>query len=146
MTNSRKILTATLIAGTLDIGMAITETLLKGRDPLGMLAGIAGGPIPGAGKWGLAGSAIGLLVHYAIMAVIVTVFVLARERIALVRNHTLLAAALYGVGVWLVMYGVVLHFRFGVPFPSADPVEIAKQLFAHVVLVGLVIGLVARRA
>ncbi|MCW3845751.1 hypothetical protein OF829_00760 [Sphingomonas sp. LB-2] len=142
---SQKIVTATLIAGTLDIAMAITETLMKGKDPLGMLAGIASGPIPGAGTWGLAGSAIGLLVHFAIMAVIATVFILVRERSALIRNHTLLAAALYGVGVWAVMYGVVLHQRFGVPFPAADSFAIAKQLFAHVVLVGLPIGWVAKR-
>jgi hypothetical protein len=43
------------------------------------------------------------------------------------------------------MYGLVLPLRFGAPFPSADRLEIAKQLFAHVVLVGLVIGLVAKR-
>ena len=143
--NTQKIVTATLIAGTLDIGMAITETLLKGKDPLAMLGGLASGPFPGAAGWGLAGSALGLVVHFAIMAVIVAVFIAARDRIALIRNHTLLAAALYGVGVWLVMYGVVLHQRFGVPFPSSEPVEIAKQLFAHVVLVGLPIGWVAKR-
>jgi hypothetical protein len=143
--NARKILTGTLIAGTLDIAMAIIETLLKGRDPLAMLGGLASGPFPGAAKLGLAGSALGLLVHFAIMAVMVTVFVLVRDRVPLVRNHTLIAAALYGVGLWLVMYGLVLPLRFGAPFPSADRLEIAKQLFAHVVLVGLVIGLVAKR-
>ena len=143
--NARKILTATLVAGTLDIAMAIIETLLKGRDPLAMLGGLASGPFPGAAKLGLAGSALGLLVHYAIMAVMVSIFILARDRSALVRNHTLIAAALYGIGLWLVMYGLVLPLRFGAPFPSADPVEIAKQLFAHVVLVGLAIGLVAKR-
>jgi hypothetical protein len=143
--NMRKILAGTLIAGTLDFAMAIIETLLKGKDPLAMLGGLASGPFPGAARLGLAGSALGLLVHYAIMAVMVTIFIVARDRVTLIRNHTLVAAALYGVGLWLVMYGVVLHFRFGVPFPSPDPVEIAKQLFAHVVLVGLAIGLVAKR-
>jgi hypothetical protein len=43
------------------------------------------------------------------------------------------------------MYGLVLPLRFGAPFPSASPVAIAKQLFAHIVLVGLTIGLVVRR-
>ena len=57
----------------------------------------------------------------------------------------MIAAALYGVGLWLVMYGLVLPLRFGVPFPSPNPPALAKQLFAHVVLVGLTIGLVARR-
>jgi hypothetical protein len=141
----RKIAVATLIAGTLDIAMAMIGTASAGKPITGMLRGLASGPFPGAGEWGTAGALAGLLVHFAIMAVIATVFILAREKIALVRRHTLLAAAAYGVGVWLVMYGVVLPLRFGAPFPSAQPVEIAKQLFAHVVLVGLAIGLVAKR-
>ena len=141
----RRILAGTLIAGTLDIGMALVDTLAGERSPAAMLAGLASGPFPGANNLGLVGSALGLLVHYAIMAVIVAVFVEARERIAPIRAHTLAASALYGLGVWLVMYGLVLQIRFHVPVPSHDPVEIAKQLFAHVVLVGLAIGWVARR-
>jgi hypothetical protein len=43
------------------------------------------------------------------------------------------------------MYGLVLPLRFGMPFPSPQPMAIAKQLFAHVLLVGLTFGLVARR-
>jgi len=39
----------------------------------------------------------------------------------------------------------VLPLRFGMSFPSPKPEAIAKQLFAHVVLVGLTFGLVARR-
>lgn len=141
----RRIAVATAVAGVLDIGMAIIETALKGRPVDGMLRTVASGPFPGARDWGLAGAAAGLLVHFAIMAVMAAVFMYARERIAFVRANPLLAGAAYGVVLWLVMYGLVLNLRFGVPFPSAEPVEIAKQLFAHVVLVGLVFGVVARR-
>ena len=140
-----RILLATAIAGTLDIGMAAIETARADKPVGNMLRGLASGPFPPATDWGRAGAVLGLGIHYAIMAVMVTVFLLARDRIALVRAHTLIAAALYGVGLWLVMYGLVLPLRFGAPFPSANPVAIAKQLFAHVVLVGLTIGLVARR-
>jgi hypothetical protein len=73
-------------------------------------------------------------------------FLIARERIALVRRHTIGSALLYGMILWLVMYGLVLPLRFGMPFPSPKPTAIAKQLFAHVVLVGLTFGLVAKRA
>lgn len=141
----RRIAIATLVAGTLDIGMAAITTALAGKPVTGMLRSVASGPFPDAIHWGAAGALVGLLVHFAIMAVMATLFMLARERIALIRAHTLAAAAAYGVILWLVMYGLVLHLRFGMTFPSAQPVEIAKQLFAHVVLVGLVIGLVARK-
>jgi len=75
----------------------------------------------------------------------VAAFLIARERIAIVKRHTILAALAYGVILWLVMYGLVLPWRFGMPFPSPKPAAIAKQLFAHVVLVGLTFGLVAKR-
>ncbi len=141
----KRIAIGTALAGTLDIAMAIAGTLAAGHSPVAMLGGLASGPFPGADALGLPGAALGLLVHYAIMAVMVAVFVLARDRIAAVRAHTVIAAALYGVVLWLVMYGAVLPLRFHSHFPSANPVEIAKQLFAHVILVGMSIAWVARK-
>jgi len=141
----QRILLATLIAGTLDIGMAMIETARAGKPIGGMLRGLASGPLPGAADWGAAGAVTGLVVHYAIMGVMAAVFLIARDRVALVRRHTVAAALLYGVILWLVMYGLVLPLRFGMPFPSPKPTAIAKQLFAHVVLVGLTFGLVAKR-
>lgn len=138
------ILVATLAAGTLDIAMAAVDTLFAGRPVTGMLRAVASGPFPGAREWGAVGAAAGLLVHFAIMTAMVSVFMLAYAHLAWVRAYPLLAGAGYGLGLWLVMYGVVLPLRFGAAFPSADPLEIAKQLFAHVVLVGIVLGLVAR--
>ena len=139
-----RILTATLTAGTLDIAWAAADTLLAGRPVAGMLRAVASGPFPDASQWGAAGAATGLLINFVIMAAMAAIFMLAHARLASVRAHPLLAGAAYGVGLWLVMYGLVLPLRFGAPFPSSEPVEIAKQLFAHVVLVGLVFGLVAR--
>jgi hypothetical protein len=95
---------------------------------------------------GIAGAALGLLVHFAIMAVMAAIFISAWKRIAVIRAQPVAAGAAYGVVLWLVMYGIVLPLRFGASFPSADPIAIAKQLFAHVVLVGLTFGLVARAA
>jgi hypothetical protein len=141
----KTILLATAIAGTLDIGMAAIETARHGKAVADMLRSVASGPFPAATGWGVGGVALGLAVHYAIMAVMVTVFVLARDRIGWIRARTLVAATLYGVVLWLVMYGLVLPLRFGAPFPSQDAIALAKQLFAHVVLVGLTIGLIARR-
>jgi len=140
----RRILAATLIAGALDIAMAAIDTASAGQPVAGMLRSLASGPLPAARGWGAAGAATGLLVHFAIMAVMAAVFMLAHARIAWLRAHPLLAGAAYGVGLWLVMYGVVLPLRFGATFPSAEPLEIAKQLFAHIVLVGLVFGAIAR--
>lgn len=142
----RRILLATAIAGTLDIGFAAIQTAMAGKPVGDMLRGLASGPFPSAETWGAGGAAAGLLVHYAIMAVMAAVFVIARDRIALVKRYTIAAAVAYGVILWLVMYGLVLPLRFGMPFPSPKPKAIAFQLFAHVILVGLTFGLVAERS
>jgi len=141
----RRLVLATAIAGTLDMGMAVIETVHAGKPIGAMLRGVASGPFPAATDWGRGGAVLGLLIHYAIMAVMAAIFLIARDRIAIVRRHTILAALAYGVILWLVMYGLVLPLRFGMPFPSPQPMAIAKQLFAHVLLVGLTFGLVARR-
>jgi len=141
----RRLVLATAIAGTLDMGMAAIETVRAGKPIGGMLRGVASGPFPAATDWGRGGAVLGLLTHYAIMAVMAAIFLIARDRIAVIRRHTIVAALVYGVILWLVMYGLVLPLRFGMPFPSPQPMAIAKQLFAHVLLVGLTFGLVARR-
>jgi len=141
----QRILLATAIAGTLDMGMAMIETARAGKPIGGMLRSLASGPFPPATDWGAGGAGVGLAVHYAIMALMAALFLIARERIAIVKRHTILAALAYGVILWLVMYGLVLPLRFGMSFPSPKPAAIAKQLFAHVVLVGLTFGLVAKR-
>lgn len=138
----RTVALATFIAGTLDITMAAVDASMKGGNATGMLRSVASGPFPGAGDWGAPGAAAGLGVHFAIMAAMATVFALASRHLSIVRARPLLAGAVYGFALWLLMYGVVLPIRFGAPFPSPDPVEIAKELFAHVVLVGMTISLV----
>jgi len=140
----RTIIRATLVAGTLDILMAITDTSLAGRSITGMFRSIASGPFGDGMRESSAGAPVGLLVHFAIMAVIAAVYVLAARRIASLARYWWIAGPIYGVGVWLVMYGIVLPARFGGSLPT-EPATIAKGLFAHCVLVGLPIAWIAAR-
>jgi hypothetical protein len=142
---TRTILWATLVAGTLDILMAIVDATLSGGSVTGMFRSIASGPFGDGMRESTMGVPLGLLVHFAIMAVIAAVYVLAARRIpALVRNWWI-AGLIYGFGVWLVMYGIVLPTRFGGSLPT-EPVAIFKGLFAHCVLVGLPIAWITARA
>ena len=97
MTALRRTALATAVAGTLDIGFAAINTAAAGKPVTGMLRSVASGPFPDAVHWGTAGALTGLAVHFAIMAVMAAVFVIAYDRMAWVRRNTLLAAALYGV-------------------------------------------------
>lgn len=141
---ARPILTATLIAGTLDIVAAVTMTLLNGRDPMAMLRSVASGPFPGASGWGTGGSLLGLAVHFALMAIMAAVFILAARRIRALWRNPLLWGFLYGVGTYAVMNLVVVPLRFGTPLPSSAA-AVAPQLAFHIFLVGIPIALVAAR-
>ena len=141
---ARPIFIGTLIAGTLDILAAITLTLIYGRDPMTMLRYVGSGPFPGATDMGTAGSIVGLAVHFGLMAIMVTVFVLAATRIRALWQQPILWGFLYGLATYVVMNWLVVPLRFHTPLPPR-PINIATQLFCHIVLVGIPIALVTAR-
>lgn len=138
----RKILTATLIAGTLDILAAIILTLSFGRQVPSMLRYVASGPFPGAKDWGTGGAVLGLAVHFTLMAIMATIFVLAANRFAQLRSKWLLWGVAYGLITYVAMNLIVVPLRFGT---SPSVMSVATQLFCHIVLVGIPIAWVARR-
>ncbi len=144
MGNGRKILLATLVAGTLDILSACVYTLIAGRAPINMLKGLASAILgDGAVKGGPGVALVGLLLHFAIMTVMVAFFVIAANRLPVLKTRWLLAGTLYGIGLWAVMSLVVLPLRFGWhPFTTLG---LAEQFFSHIVLVGIPIAWFARR-
>jgi hypothetical protein len=142
----RTIALATLVAGTLDILMAIIDTLLSGGTVAGMLASVASGPFGDGIRDNAAAAPLGLLVHFAIMAVMAAVYVLAAQRIPALKTRWWLFGPLYGVGLFIVMYWLVLPARFEGFAPPSEAVGIAKGLFAHCILVGLPIAWITARS
>ena len=135
---------ATLVAGTLDILFAIGLTVIYGRDPMAMLRYVGSGPFPHASEMGATGSAIGLLVHFALMAIMAAAYVwFARSRPHLA-DMAVRAGVAYGVLTYLIMNLIVVPMRFGMPV-SVRPISVATQMFAHIVLVGIPIALIAAR-
>jgi hypothetical protein len=140
----RPIATATAISGTLDILFAMILTLLFGRQIGNMLRFVGSGPFPAAIGMGTAGAILGLVVHFALMAIMATVLVLfvrARPQLADTPLRTGLA---YGVLTYFVMNWLVVPVRFGTPLPP-KALSVATQLFAHIVLVGLPMSYIAAR-
>lgn len=138
----KRILVATAIAGTLDILAAVLLTLAYGRAVPGMLRYVASGPFPDAVRWGDAGAALGLGVHYALMAVMAAAFILAADRFPRFKQQPVVWGLIYGIDTYIAMNLIVVPLRFGT-WPSATGV--ATQLFCHLLLVGLPIAFVARR-
>ncbi len=135
-----------LLCGTLDAVFATALAALRGGDVLGVWRGVASGPFgDAASNWGWAGVVVGLLVHFAIMAVMVAV------GLRLARNGPLgdiapwKAGTLYGLVLYGAMYGLVLQWRFGAPFPNPDKLKLAIGLFPHIFLVGIPLFYLIRR-
>ena len=141
---ARPILIGTLLAGTLDILAAIGLTLIYGRDPMAMLRYVGSGPFPGATGMGTAGAILGLIVHFALMAIMVTIFVLAATRLRQLWQKPVLWGFLYGLATYVVMNWLVVPLRFQTPLPPSTR-AIVTQLFCHIVLVGIPVALVTAR-
>lgn len=88
--------------------------------------------------------ALGVLLHYGIMAVMVGVYYLAARRMAALSERPWLFGALYGVMLFIVMNLLVLPLS-AVPKVPVMPGWIASSVVVHVII-GLVIALTARHA
>ena len=141
----RPILIATLVAGTLDIVSAFVFAGIAGVTPLGVLRYVASGPFGETPTPTPGWAAVGLAIHYAIMACMVAAYFLAAARIPALVRRPVVAGLLYGLLLWLIMYWVVKPLRWpDAPLPSTL-YSIANQLFSHCILVGLPIALIAAR-
>jgi hypothetical protein len=135
---------ATAISGTLDILFAMILTLAFGRQIPDMLRFVASGPFPAAVNMGLGGAILGLVVHFALMAIMATALMLLvrwkPERL----ETPLMTGIAFGVVTYFVMNWLVVPLRFGTPVPPKT-LSIVTQAFAHLVLVGIPMAYVAAR-
>jgi hypothetical protein len=135
---------ATVVSGTLDILFAMTLTVFFGREIGNMLRYVGSGPLPQATNMGASGAILGLLVHFALMTIMAAVYVLYARRMPALVEKPILWGVLYGLATYVVMNWLVVPMRFDTPLPPS-PLSIATQLFAHIVLVGIPIALIASR-
>ncbi|MES2055171.1 MAG: hypothetical protein V4564_04455 [Pseudomonadota bacterium] len=140
------ILAATLVCGTLDIISAFVFAGLVGAAPAQVLRYVASGPFgDGMRDAGNAAAGIGLVTHFAIMAVMVSVFVIAASRIAAIRSNPVLAGVVYGLLLYAVMYWIVVPTRWTGHYPAMTLWSVANALFSHIVCVGIPMALITTR-
>ena len=140
----KPILVATLVCGTLDILFAVVLTLLRGKEPAAMLRAVASGPFPRVTEWGANGSAVGLIVHFSLMAIMVAIFVLAARAKPSLLDQPLLWGLVYGLITYVAMNLIVVPLRFPAAWPP-KALSVGTQLFAHIVLVGWPTAFIARK-
>ena len=138
------LVTVWLLVGVLDISSAFAIWSYRGTT---WTRGLQGLTLPLIGQkaftGGIATAAFGLALHFFIAFVVVTVFYLASRKMTFLLRHACPAGVIYGLGVYLVMYWLVL--------PRAYPKfrhALGNDLLAmaiHVVLIGLPTALTIRR-
>ena len=141
----KPIAVATAVSGTLDILFAMILTVFFGREIGNMLRYVGSGPFPQATNMGESGAILGLFVHFALMAIMAALYVLAARRMPALVERPIQWGVLYGLATYVVMNWLVVPMRFDTPLPPS-PLSMATQLFAHIVLVGIPIALITARS
>jgi hypothetical protein len=135
---------ATAVSGTLDILFAMILTVAFGRQIGNMLRYVASGPFPAATDMGAGGAILGLVVHFALMAIMATgLMLLVRwkpERL----DTPVRTGLVWGLLTYFAMNWLVVPLRFGTPLPP-KALSVVTQLFAHIVLVGIPMAFIATR-
>ena len=140
----RAILTAGLVVGVLDISSALVIWWQRGVGARRGLQGIAAGLL-GANAFdgGLVTAGLGLALHFFVAFVVVSIFYLASRRIGFLTIHPVVSGVLYGIGVYIVMFWLVLPTVFST-FRHRLFSELL-QLAIHICLIGLPCALIVRR-
>ena len=133
---------AALAGGTLDIVYACVVSYFRGRMPIAVLQSVASGWLGSAAyTGGMATALLGLVTHYGILFVMAAVFGLARARWTPLRQRPYTFGPLYGLGLYAVMYGIVLPLRFPGIFPRLSGWITLTDIVVHMA-VGLIIAIV----
>ena len=93
---------------------------------------------------GAAGSILGLIVHFTLMAIMAAIFLYVVQGRPSLLSDPIQAGVLYGLATYVAMNWIVVPLRFDTPLPPR-PTAIVSQLFAHIVLVRIPIALVAAK-
>jgi hypothetical protein len=147
MNNSRAvraIASTGLIVGVLDILSAFVIWWQRGvalqRGLQGITAGLLGAK---SYEGGMATAVLGLVIHFFIAFVVVSILYLASRKVRFLTTQPVFSGILYGIGVYLVMYWIVL--------PSVFPTfrhRLSNELIElaiHICLIGLPTAFLLRR-
>lgn len=146
----KAVLTAWLIAGTMDITAAITKYLIEGKQhPERILKYIASGIVgPDAMNRGWDIAFFGLFLHYLVAFLFTIFFFIIYPRLQLQRFNKIVLGILYGAFAWCVMNLVIVPMS-NTPKPAAGTPcnysQAAIQMLILMVCIGIPIAWVANK-
>lgn len=137
------ILIAGIVAGTIDIGAA---SLISGKDPVFISQYIAGGLLGRAAlQGGMQTALLGLVLQWAMSAIIAGVYVFASRFLPVLRSHWLLMGILYGFPVQFVMTYVVLPLSAWHRTPKFELNLLLAENLAAMMVFGAIVAFFASR-
>lgn len=137
------ILIAGIVAGTVDIGAA---SLISGKDPVFISQYIAGGLLGRAAlSGGMQSALLGLVLQWAMSAIIAAIYVSASRFLPVLRSQWLLMGILYGFPVQFVMTYVVLPLSAWHRTPKFELNLLLAENLAAMMVFGVIVAFFASR-
>lgn len=119
---------------------------LHGRTVMQVWQGVASGWLgKAASRMGWTSAGLGLVTHLGIATAMAATYALAALRLPVLLARPWLCGAIYGLGLYGVMYRIVLPLRFPTAFPRWDGLQSVCDIAIHIG-VGLLIALILARA
>ena len=145
MLAAKTILTAGLVAGALDLTLAITWFTIAG-DPLATVPhAIASGWLGARAFHGGAPDALlGIALHFLIALVVAAIYYMLSRAFKLLNHQPILSGVVYGLAVFLVMQNIVVPHS-AEPRLQPSMAWLITDLASHVFFVGITISLITRR-
>lgn len=125
---------AGLAGGAVDFLYASGMALAAGQPAVRPWRGVASGWIgaPAAREGGAAAVLLGVATHFGIALAMAAVYVLAARRLPGLTARPMIAGALYGLVLYVIMYLVVLPLRWPGAFPNWQGAKSGLDILAHV--------------
>ncbi|EGF89236.1 putative membrane protein [Asticcacaulis biprosthecium C19] len=149
----RTVIAGGLVAGALDIVDAFVFWAWKADVPAMRIGqSIAGGLLgEAASRGGWATFSLGMVAHFAMTVVMALAFYAVARLAPVVARHGLAFGAVYGAMVYAIMTYLVVPLSLATVgqnphYPPNIDLVFINAIFAHVVLVGMVIGYFTKRA
>jgi hypothetical protein len=144
-------LIAGLVAGFFDITYAcVFSYLRRGATPAMVFRSVASGALgPATARAGGVKIAfLGLFFHFLIALIWATVFYFASRFIPFMIQHAVISGLVYGLCIYLVMYGLVMRYsaiHSQIPPWRYPWAVLIPNILIHMIGIGLTIALIVRR-
>lgn len=141
----KTIFTAGVIAGILDLALAIAFFTLRGFPVDAVPHAIASGLLGvRAVRGGIATAVLGVAIHFCIAITVAAVYYAVSRAVAFANRHPVLMGTAYGLGVFAFMQYVVLPLS-AEPHYGHTTAWLVANVVSHIFFIGITIALITSR-